>query len=136
MTRRRTIFLGLFLASASACGRPAGAPGPVELQSVQIPIAPPAAPPKPKVAKKPASPPMPPKPTPPPTFADDLAFLEKHGGVHLLEGPKGELVATSAKYQGRVMTSAVERGGRSFGWINRSFIADEKTGTPFDNYGG
>jgi hypothetical protein len=122
----------------AGCGGPTGGAGPIELTPVQIPIAPPASPPKPSArnAKKPASPPMPQKPAAPPTFAEDLAFLEKNGAIHLLEGPKGELVATSAKFQGRVMTSAVERAGRSFGWINRSFIAEGKTGTPFDNYGG
>jgi hypothetical protein len=71
-----------------------------------------------------------------PTFADDLAYLTKHGPVHLLSGPGGARVAVSAKYQGRVMTSAVEATGQSFGWINRSFIDAEKTGTQFDNYGG
>src|SRR5207248_868697 len=39
-------------------------------------------------------------------------------------------------YQGRVMTSAVDTAGKSFGWINRDFIAAGKTGTQFDNYGG
>lgn len=71
-----------------------------------------------------------------PTFADDLAFLSKHGAVHVLEGPGGARVALSAKYQGRVMTSAVEPSGKSFGWINRDFIGAGKTGTQFDNYGG
>jgi len=72
----------------------------------------------------------------PATFADDLAFLAKHGPVHVLEAPGGARVALSAKYQGRVMTSAVDATGRSFGWINRAFIAAGKTGTQFDNYGG
>jgi hypothetical protein len=71
-----------------------------------------------------------------PTFADDLAFLAQHGPVHVLESPGGGRVALSAKYQGRVMTSAVEPGGQSFGWIHRDFIAAGKTGTSFDNYGG
>lgn len=71
-----------------------------------------------------------------PTFADDLAFLGKHGAVHVLEAPSGARVALSAKYQGRVMTSAVEPAGRSFGWINRDFIGAGKTGSQFDNYGG
>lgn len=34
------------------------------------------------------------------------------------------------------MTSAVEPGGRSLGWINRPFIEAGRTGTAFDNYGG
>src|SRR5262245_11869681 len=72
----------------------------------------------------------------PATFGDDLAFLEKHGKVTVLSTLAGVRVATSAQYQGRVMTSAVEPGGRSLGWINRPFIEAGKTGTPFDNYGG
>jgi hypothetical protein len=71
-----------------------------------------------------------------PTFADDLAFLKKHGAVHVLEASSGGRVALSAKYQGRVMTSAVAEGGRSCGWIHREFIASGKTGTQFDNFGG
>jgi hypothetical protein len=70
------------------------------------------------------------------TFAEDVAFLEKHTPLHILTSPAGGKVATSALYQGRVMTSAVEPGGRSLGWINRPFIEAGKTGTPFDNYGG
>jgi hypothetical protein len=70
------------------------------------------------------------------TFADDLAFLRKHGPVHVLEGPAGARVALSAIYQARVMTSAVDADGASFGWINRDFVAAGKTGTQFDNYGG
>jgi len=72
----------------------------------------------------------------PSTFADDVAFLSKYAPVHGLEGKGGARVALSAKYQGRVMTSAVEQGGTSFGWINRDFIGAGKTGTQFDNYGG
>ena len=71
-----------------------------------------------------------------PSFADDLAFLSAHGAVHVLESKAGARVALSAKYQGRVMTSAVEASGASFGWINRAFIAAGKTSTQFDNYGG
>ena len=85
----------------------------------------------------------PPAPTPPPvppartaTFAEDVAFLEKHGRLHVLATPGGARVATSAQYQGRVMTSAVELHGRSLGWINRPFIEAGRTGTAFDNYGG
>jgi hypothetical protein len=70
------------------------------------------------------------------TFADDVAFLSRFGAVHVLEGKGGARVALSAKYQGRVMTSAVEASGTSFGWINRDFIGAGKTGTQFDNYGG
>ena len=72
----------------------------------------------------------------PTTFADDHAFLANHGDVKVLEGEGGARILLSAKYQARVMTSAVEEKGRSFGWVNRAFIEQEKTGTPFDNYGG
>lgn len=72
-----------------------------------------------------------------PTFQEDVAFLEKHGPLHVLSAPgRGARVAVSAKYQGRVMTSAVEAAGRSLGWINRAFIEAGRTGTAFDNYGG
>jgi hypothetical protein len=72
----------------------------------------------------------------PSTFADDVAFLGRYGAVHVLESKTGARVALSAKYQGRVMTSAVDQGGTSFGWINRDFIGAGKSGTQFDNYGG
>lgn len=71
-----------------------------------------------------------------PTFADDVAFLEAHAPIRILRAPSGAQVAVSAAYQGRVMTSAVDRAGASLGWINRAFITAGKTGTPFDNYGG
>ena len=70
------------------------------------------------------------------TFADDVAFLKQHGGVHVLEAPSGGRVAVSAKLQGRVMTSGVADDGRSCGWIHREFITSGKTGTQFDNFGG
>jgi hypothetical protein len=70
------------------------------------------------------------------TFADDVGFLSKYGPLKVFESPSGGRVAVSAKYQGRVMTSAVEPGGRSLGFINRKFIEEGKTATPFDNYGG
>lgn len=69
-------------------------------------------------------------------FRDDLAFLERHGPVLVLEAPSGGRVALSAKYQGRVMTSAVSPEGASLGWVNRRFVEEGKTGTAFDNYGG
>lgn len=72
----------------------------------------------------------------PATFDDDLAFLNAHGETLVLTDPDGGKVALSAKYQGRVMTSAVSGSGRSLGWINRPFIEAGKTGTQFDNYGG
>jgi hypothetical protein len=77
-----------------------------------------------------------PKSTSAPSFADDVAFLRAHGAVTVLESPSGGRVAVSAKYQGRVMTSAVRADGASLGWIHRDFIASGKHGTQFDNYGG
>ena len=71
-----------------------------------------------------------------PTFDDDVAFLRKYGAITVLESPTGGRVALSAKYQGRVMTSAVRADSASLGWIHRDFIASAKTRTPFDNYGG
>jgi hypothetical protein len=84
----------------------------------------------------PAAPAESPKPAAPATFADDLAFLNKYGPIKVLESPHGGKVAVSAKYQARVMTSAVEPDGRSLGYVNRKFIEDGKTGQQFDNYGG
>jgi hypothetical protein len=70
------------------------------------------------------------------SFADDLAFLKKHGEVVVLESTNGGRVVLSALYQGRVMTSAVDAKGQSLGFVHRAFIAAKKSGTPFDNYGG
>lgn len=81
-----------------------------------------------------ATPPTAPRPGA--TFAEDVAFLEKHGRLNILTSPAGAKVAVSARYQGRVMTSAVQPDGRSLGWINRPFIEAGRTGTAFDNYGG
>jgi hypothetical protein len=72
----------------------------------------------------------------PGSFEDDLAFLEQHGQVIVLESPSGGRVALSAKYQGRVMTSAVGKGDKSLGFVHKKFIDEGKTGTQFDNYGG
>ncbi len=87
-------------------------------------------------SSRPAPAPPAPAPKPPMTFADDLAFLEQHGPVHVLTTPEGGRVALSARYQGRVMTSSVAPDGPSFGWIHRTFIGEGKTGTAFDNFGG
>jgi hypothetical protein len=67
---------------------------------------------------------------------DDVKYLEAHGPVIQLETTEHGVVAVSAKYQGRVMTSAVARDAVSLGFINRNFIDAGRTGTPFDNYGG
>jgi hypothetical protein len=70
------------------------------------------------------------------TFDDDLAFLRAHGPVQVLEAPGGGRVVVSARWQGRVMTSAVEAHGTSLGFLHRHFIESGKMGTAFDNYGG
>src|SRR5262245_24542659 len=75
-------------------------------------------------------------PAPPATYKEDIDFLEKHGKLYVLTSSSGAKVAASAQYQGRVMTSAVDLGGRSLGWINRAFIESGHSGTAFDNYGG
>lgn len=69
------------------------------------------------------------------TFHDDLAFLNQHTPIVLLE--KGDsAVAIAPAYQGRVMTSTVgKHDGPSFGWINRNVIEagllsdDQRKGT-------
>src|SRR5689334_22060678 len=71
-----------------------------------------------------------------PSFAEDVAFLGKHGALKTLSSPSGAKVVVSPKYQARVMTSAVEEGGLSLGYINRKFIEAGKTAQQFDNYGG
>lgn len=69
-------------------------------------------------------------------WMEDVKYLEAHGPVIQLETTEHGVVAVSAKYQGRVMTSAVARDAVSLGFINRDFIDAGSTGTPFDNYGG
>jgi len=81
-------------------------------------------------------PPVPPMHAASGTIDDDLAFLRAHGPVEVLTSPGGGVVAVSARWQGRVMTSAVEAHGASLGFIHRAFLEAGKTGTPFDNYGG
>ena len=70
------------------------------------------------------------------TIDDDLAFLRAHGPVEVLTSPGGGVFVVSARWQGRVMTSAVEAHGASLGFIHRAFLEAGKTGTAFDNYGG
>lgn len=71
-----------------------------------------------------------------PTFQEDLEFLQQYGEIQTLSNPQGGIVALSAQYQGRVMTSAFSRRSASLGWINHDFIMTQETGTQFDNYGG
>ena len=56
-------------------------------------------------------------------FQDDVDFMRQHTDIVLLEN-EGAAVAIAPDYQGRVMTSTVDREqGASFGWINRKVIA-------------
>lgn len=127
----RKIALAVLLAACGGSDRAATAPSP----QPSAPVAPPArdaSPPadaSPQAQKKDEEPRM-------TTFADDLAFLEKHGRPLVLSGDGDAKIALSAEYQGRVMTSGASSDGRSLGWINRSFIEAKKTGTQFDNFGG
>jgi hypothetical protein len=72
------------------------------------------------------------------TFAEDLAFLQKHTSVVVLQDAAGKAkVAVAPEYQGRVMTStAAGDGGASFGWINRAFIAEGKRVPHMNVFGG
>lgn len=57
------------------------------------------------------------------SFDDDYNFLNQHTPIILLERD-GAAVAVAPDYQGRVMTSTVNRqDGQGFGWINRKVIA-------------
>lgn len=78
----------------------------------------------------------PPQPKKGPTFAEEVAFLQEYTPVTVLTSPEGGRIAVTPNYQGRVMTSAVDVDGESLGWINHSFIRENRTGTQFDNYGG
>src|SRR4051794_22397825 len=123
------LLLGAGTFGVAACGGPEPAVPPPATSS-NTPVATVAPPPMSTDAA------APPAAAGPATFADDVAFLTKFGAVHVLEAPGGGRVAVSSLYQGRVMTSAVEGAGKSFGWINRDFVASGKNGTQFDNYGG
>lgn len=72
------------------------------------------------------------------TFGDDLRFLQQHGNVVVLQDPSGHAqVIVSPDYQGRVMTStAAGASGPSFGWINRSFIAEGQRVPHMNVFGG
>lgn len=56
------------------------------------------------------------------TFQEDLEFLKQHTTIVLLEEGNAA-VAVAPAYQGRVMTSTIDRKqGPGFGWINRKVI--------------
>lgn len=108
-------------------------PAPAPAPSVAAPV-PSAAP----IAS--VTPPPPPAPEPKASmrkFDEDVAFLNLHGAaIKVLQAPEGGRIAISGAYQARIMTSALEPGGSSLGFINKSFVEAGKTGTAFDNYGG
>jgi hypothetical protein len=72
------------------------------------------------------------------TFADDVAFLQRHTEVVILKDGSGlSQVAVMPQMQGRVMTSTAEGpGGYSFGWINRELVSSGKTVEHINVYGG
>jgi hypothetical protein len=71
------------------------------------------------------------------TFADEVAFLQKHTKVVVLTDGQGMRVAVAPELQGRVMTSSA-RGdaGPGYGWINRDLVASPTRDVHFNPYGG
>jgi hypothetical protein len=70
-------------------------------------------------------------------FARDLAFLQEHTPIVLLQDRAGNAqVAVAPAYQGRVMTSTAGDGAASFGWINRAVIAEAKRQPHMNVFGG
>jgi hypothetical protein len=64
-------------------------------------------------------------------------FLVAHTNVVELTGENGERVAICPEYQGRVMTSTTgDLDGRSYGWVNKSFIERGEKDPHFNNFGG
>jgi hypothetical protein len=73
----------------------------------------------------------------PMTYGQARDFLAKHTKVVELTNENGGRVAVCPEYQGRVMTSTCGGlDGKSFGWINRSFIEKGSKDAHFNNYGG
>ncbi len=127
--------LGALAALGSASCRQ-GTPDPNTQAEPHLPAVAPDATPSPQPNSMPANDDTTADAPSPGSIAAELDFLRQHGEVITLEAPSGGLVALSAKYQGRVMTSAVDADGKSLGYVNRDFIAKAQTGTQFDNYGG
>jgi hypothetical protein len=71
-------------------------------------------------------------------FKDDLAFLETHTKVVVLESADGQArIAINPDLQGRVMTStAAGPDGLSFGWIGREAIASGVNNPHMNSFGG
>src|SRR5690606_32417097 len=73
------------------------------------------------------------------TYAHDLAFPREHidGIVELADETGDARIALSARYQGRVMTSAATgTSGDSYGWINYDLISSGKVLQQFNPVGG
>jgi hypothetical protein len=71
-------------------------------------------------------------------FKDELAFLQQHTRVMVLEDVSGQAqIAVNPDLQGRVMTStAAGPEGLSFGWINRALIASKQNNLHMNAFGG
>lgn len=72
------------------------------------------------------------------TFADDVAFLQKHVETLVLSDKAGQArVALVPAYQGRIMTSTANGdAGLSFGWLNRELISSGKAAAHINVFGG
>jgi len=72
------------------------------------------------------------------SFGDDVAFLRAHTNVILLTDATGTAqIAIAPAWQGRVMTSTVDRNsGRGFGWINRELIDSRQLALHINAFGG
>ena len=71
------------------------------------------------------------------TFADEVAFMQKHTKVLVLTDGQGMRVAVAPDLQGRAMTSSA-RGdaGPGYGWINRGLLSSATRDVHFNPYGG
>ena len=102
---------------------PPKVPSPAISAEMPAAAAPPVAAPTPSATPI-ASVTLPPPPSPEPKasmrkFDEDVAFLNLHGAaVKVLQAPEGGRIAISGAYQARIMTSALEAGGSSLGFIN------------------
>ena len=72
------------------------------------------------------------------SFADDVAFLQKHVETIVLTDKAGQAkVALVPAYQGRIMTSTANGdSGLSFGWLNRELISSGKPAQHINVFGG
>jgi hypothetical protein len=72
----------------------------------------------------------------PMSYAEARDFLAKHTSLVELTNASGARVAVTPEWQGRVMTSSCDGlAGKSFGFVNRDFIAAGKRDIRFNNYG-